>query len=131
MHNKTAADVMTAKVVTIRADALLIDAIRLLLEHRISGLPVVDADRKMVGIITEHDFMNFAFSGDAADTKVEEAMCRKVVSFTTTTDIATLVNAFAEKRIKRVPIVDDHGCLVGVVSRRDILREMLAMYGRF
>jgi CBS domain-containing protein len=130
MKARCAADFMTYPVVTVAPGALLMEAIKLLLRHHISGLPVVAADGGLVGIITEHDIMNFALSGNAADTTVEEAMTRQVVVFSPGVDVATLVNALGTGHIRRVPIVDG-GKLVGVVSRRDILREMVAMYSRY
>jgi CBS domain-containing protein len=130
MKARCAADFMTCPVVTIGPQALLTDAIKLLLRHHVSGLPVTAADGTLVGIITEHDLMNFALSGEAADTTVEEAMTRQVIVFSPEADVATLVNALGTRQIRRVPIVDK-GRLVGIVSRRDILREMLAMYSRF
>jgi CBS domain-containing protein len=74
MKERKAADIMTTPVVTVTKDTVLTDAIRLLLRWHISGMPVVDERGKLIGILSEHDIMNFAFSGDAADTKVEEAM---------------------------------------------------------
>ena len=121
MKARCAADFMTYPVVTVAPGALLMDAIK---------LPVVAADGGLVGIITEHDIMNFALSGEAADTTVEEAMTRQVIVFSPDVDVATLVNALGTGHIRRVPIVEG-GKLVGVVSRRDILREMVAMYSRY
>ena len=130
MKARCAADFMTYPVVTVEPGVLLTEAIKLLLRHHISGLPVAAADGSLLGIITEHDIMNFALSGEAADTTVEEAMTRQVMVFSPDTDVATLVNALGTRHIRRVPIVDK-GRLVGIVSRRDILREMLAMYSRY
>jgi CBS domain-containing protein len=130
MLNKTASQVMTRNVVATRPDALLTEAIKTLLDHNISGLPVVDAEGRLTGIITEHDIMNFTFSGDAADTMVEKAMTPDVITFGPDAELGELVNCFAAKRIRRVPIVDD-GKLVGIVSRRDILRVMLEMYNSY
>lgn len=127
MHMKKASDIMTHPVVTVRPDAFLIDAIKLLLRHHISGLPVVGQDGKLVGVITEHDIINIALSGDAEDTKVEQVMTRSVVSFPPDATLASLATALGDRRIRRVPIVQD-GAVVGVVSRRDILREVLFLY---
>lgn len=130
MKARCASDFMTYPVITVSPDTLLTEAIKLLLRHHVSGLPVTAGDGGLAGIITEHDIMNFALSGDAADTKVAEAMTRQVIVFPPTADVATLVNALGTRHIRRVPIVDN-GRLVGIVSRRDILREMLAMYSRY
>ncbi len=130
MRNKTAAEVMTRDVVTVKADIVLVQAMQMLLTHNISGLPVVDENDKLIGIITEHDIMNFAFSGNADNTIVREAMITDVISYTADTDLATLINCCMARRIRRVPIVAD-GKVVGIVSRRDILRCMLEMYNQY
>ena len=130
METKKAAEIMTTTVITARKDMLLTDVIKLLLRWHISGLPVVDETNHVIGIISEHDLMNFAFSGEAGDTRVEEAMTRDVVAFGPDTDVETLVQCCAQKRIRRVPIVKD-GVLVGIVSRRDILREMDRLYSQY
>ena len=131
MKARCAADVMTYPVVTVspegaadRGNQACCFAITS------AGMPVVAADGGLAGIITEHDIMNFALSGEAADTTVEEAMTRQVIVFAPEADVATLVNALGTRHIRCVPIVDK-GRLVGIVSRRDILREMLAMYSRY
>lgn len=130
MKEKKARDVMTRDVVTVAPDALITQAIERLLSHNVSCLPVVDADGNLQGIISEHDIMNFAFSGDAASTEVAAAMTRDVVTYGPDTDVAVLVNCCASRRIRRVPIVEGSR-VVGIVSRRDILREMLTMYDRY
>ena len=63
---KTARDIMTSTVITAKEDMVVIDLMKLLLRWHISGVPVVDNDGMLLGIVTEHDVMNFAISGDAA-----------------------------------------------------------------
>ena len=129
MKDKKARDVMTTRVVSVHADTVLIEAIEMLLRYGISGLPVVDDDEKLLGIVCEHDMMNFVFSGDAETTRVKEAMTPDVYTFPPEKTLAEIVNIFASRRIRHVPIAEN-GRLVGIVSRRDILREMLRIYGR-
>jgi CBS domain-containing protein len=130
MKDRKAQDIMTAPLVTVRKDMLLTEVIRLLVRWHISGAPVVEEGDRLVGIITEHDLINFALSGEAAETRVEEAMTRDVVSFPPDADIETLVQSCAARRIRRVPIVQD-GRLIGIVSRHDILREMDKWYSKY
>ncbi|MDI6773965.1 MAG: CBS domain-containing protein [Verrucomicrobiota bacterium] len=130
MKLRTARDIMTTAVITADPDMLLTDVIKLLLRWRISGVPVVDATGRLVGVITEHDVMNFAFSGNARDTRVSEAMTKDVTVFPPDTPVEALANWCASKRIRRAPIVED-GRVVGIVSRHDILREMNRVYDRF
>lgn len=120
---------MTRGVITIGPDATLVDTIKLLVAKEISGMPVVDADEKVIGIISEKDILNFIFSGNIRNTKVMEAMTKKVVSFSSDTDIDKISLAISENKFRRVPIIDS-GKLVGIISRRDIIRYVLRQYVR-
>ncbi len=127
MKEKTVSEVMTFPVVTILENKSLLDAIRLLLRFHISGLPVVNEQGSLSGVLSELDILNFALSGNANVTTVAEVMSREVETFSADTSIEKAVNTFAQKRIRRVPVVSE-GKVVGIVSRRDILREILGMY---
>ena len=129
MKDKTARDVMTQRMITVHENTVLTEAIETLLRYGISGLPVVDDDNNLIGIICEHDLMNFTFSGDAETTRVKEGMTSDVYTFPPEKGLPEIVNAFASRKIRHVPIVEN-GKLIGIVSRRDILREMLRIYGR-
>jgi len=127
MKTTKAADIMTTNVITVKKDMVLTKVIGLLLRWHISALPVVDDEDKMVGIVSEIDLVNLTFDGNAADTKVEEVMVTDIVSFGPNTKLAELVQTFSKRHLRRVPIIDK-GKIVGIVSRRDILREMLRRY---
>ena len=126
---KTARDIMTSTVITASEGMLLTDIIKLLLRWHISGLPIVDDKGKLVGIITEHDVVNFALSGYAADTVASEVMTKNLVTYPPDTLVVEVINYFAAHRIRRVPIVEK-GEVVGIISRRDIVRYMDQTYGR-
>ena len=120
-----AKDVMTKNVITIDPEASLQDAIHMLIDKGISGMPVVDADGKMVGIISEKDIIHFyTFSRDMQNIKVKEAMTQDVVTFSPETDIEQIALSIAEKRFRRAPIVEGDR-VVGIISRRDIIRVEL------
>ncbi len=119
-----AQEVMTREVVSISPEATLSDAIELLLARKISGLPVVDHEGKIIGIISEKDILNFAFSGNLHNTRVEEAMTAKIVSFPPEASIDSIALAISQHQFRRVPIVLE-GKVVGIVSRRDIIRVAL------
>ena len=129
MTQREARDIMTTNVVTARPDMLVIDVIRTLLRLHISGLPVVDDDGNLLGIITEHDIVNFIISGNAADTKASEVMTKTVETYAPDTPFEEIVNHFAAHRIRRVPVVEG-GKVVGIISRRDIIVEMNRIYDR-
>lgn len=138
-----AKDVMTSPVVTVRPGTPVREVSGLMLEHRISGLPVVDEDGRLVGIITESDLLQKA-SGPSPlerlaflrpeqaqeldqhlrryEAKVaSEMMTRPVVTAEETTSLRELARLMADRRINRVPIVRD-GHVVGIVTRHDILK---------
>lgn len=139
-------DFMTTPVVKVRPDGPVREAARLMLEHKISGLPVVDADDRVVGIVTEHDLLRsrtngpgttrahwlqlmiertrFAHQSDRfREAKVEEAMTRDPLTVTEDTPLAEACRLIEERGIKRLPVVRD-GRLVGVVARADLVRAL-------
>ncbi len=115
MKNKQVREIMTSPVVKITTEEKLTEAIALLLRWHISGLPELDERGRLVGIVTEHDIMNFALSGDAADTRVSQAMTKDVVSVSPQTDVSDVIALFGARRIRRVPVVEN-GQVVGIVS---------------
>ena len=112
-----AEDVMTTRVVTIIEDQTKQQAARLLSQHRISGLPVVNADQIVVGVVTEYDVISK--EGET----VAEIMTRGVISVTPDTDLDEVSHLLVHERIKRLPVLDQ-GKLVGIVSRADLVREV-------
>jgi CBS domain-containing protein len=120
-----AKDVMTREVITIAPEAGLEEAIRTLVDNKISGMPVCDDVGTIIGMISERDILNFMFSGNLKLTKVKEAMSNSVISFSSDTDIDKLCLAMGEKQIRRIPIIE-RGKLIGIVSRRSIIKTVLA-----
>ncbi len=112
-----AEDVMTTRVVTITEDQSKQQAARLLAQHRISGLPVVNADQVVVGVVTEYDVI-----GKEGKT-VGEIMTRGVISVTPDTELEEVSHLLVHERIKRLPVLDQ-GKLVGIVSRADLVKEV-------
>jgi len=122
-----ASEVMTKTVTTIHQNKMLLDAIEILVCQEVSGLPVVNDKGKMVGIITEKDMLNFAFSGNLKTTRVEDVMTKEVVFFSPDDDVDAIALAVSQDRFRRVPIVENDN-LVGVISRRDIIRAALHIH---
>jgi len=126
---RTARDIMTGTVITTKGNILVTDVIKLLLRWHISGVPIVDDNGNLQGIITEHDVVNFAISGQAADTTAAEVMTTDVETYSPDTLLAEVINCFSSRRIRRVPVVEDRK-IVGIISRRDIIREMDRIYNQ-
>lgn len=123
MPAKTAKDIMTAKVVTVKPSTPIEEAARLLVRRKISGVPVVDEKdkTKVVGILTEADLL----AAPAEAKTVADVMKKRVVSVSPDASVDEVAEILVKKKIKRVPVIEG-GKLVGIVSRIDVLR---AKYG--
>ena len=119
-----AKDIMSKDVITISENETLGVAIKRLVQSRISGMPVIDENQKMVGIISEKDILNFIFCGHLKDTKVFEAMSKDVIHFAPDSLIDSIALAVSQKHFRRVPIIENDK-VVGIVSRRDIIHYVL------
>jgi CBS domain-containing protein len=140
-----ARDVMVSPVITARNSATVREVAKILLEKRISAVPVVDTVGKLVGIVTESDLIRRAeagterphswwvhfLAGDATiatdyvkshASRIEDVMTSDVVTATPQTPLHEIAASFEEHQIKRVPIVDKAGNLVGIVSRADLIQ---------
>lgn len=111
----TVADIMTSDVETVSPDMLTENAARLLFSNSISGMPVVDSEGSLVGVITEFDII--AKEGRT----VADIMSTDVVTVTEDTDAETVAQILTSRRVRRVPVVTD-GAVVGIVSRSDLVR---------
>lgn len=119
---KTAGDIMTTSVITTTPEATAIEVASLLAENHISGMPVVDEEGNLVGIMTEADL-----PGVAPDQAfVKELMTRQVIWVTPDTLVPEVAGLMARHRIKRVPVVDEQGKVVGIVSRADVVEWIAA-----
>lgn len=144
-----AVDLMTPRVITIGPDATIADAARKMLENNISGMPVVDAAGKVVGIISEGDllrrvelgtdrhrswWLGMVSGGTLPAEDFIKSHARKVADVmtshvTTVDENATpedVVRLMETRRIKRVPVVRQ-GTLVGIVSRANLLRALASV----
>jgi CBS domain-containing protein len=134
-----AADVMTLEPVSISPDASILEAIRVILQRKFSGLPVVESNGSLVGIVTEGDLLRRTESGaligsgrlasedvHASGRKVREVMSPKVHTITEDTPLEEVVQLMECHQIKRLPVVRD-GRLVGIVSRANLLRALASI----
>lgn len=132
-------DLMSAEVVTVAPDASLREAARLMIDSGVSGLPVVDEDGAVVGIITEADFvageagrrsreraglLRFVLNRQGIpdeEKRVADMMTRDVITIASSCDHTEAARIMDREAVKRLPVIDD-GRLVGIVARTDMLR---------
>lgn len=117
-------DVMNQCAVTIRPEASLSEAVRVLCDEHLSGAPVVTGSGEVVGFISEPGLMDVLFDVDARRTPVSEYMSRGVYSVHPDDSLASAATLFAMYGIRRLPVIEQ-GRLIGVVTRRDLLQYAL------
>ncbi len=128
-----ARDVMSNGVMSLAADATMIEAARLLVNCHVSAMPVVDEAGRMVGIVSEADLLGCMADADEATVgcpavnsrKVADMMTRDVITADEDTPVTALAKLMTERRVKRLPILRD-GAVVGIVSRIDLLRALIS-----
>jgi len=141
-----AVDVMTREVVSVAPDASVMEAVRLMLQHKISGLPVIDASGSLEGVVTEGDFLRRVETGterkrsrlvefllgpgrlatdyvQSAGRKVGEVMTPDVHTVNEDDPLEKVVHMMERYRIKRVPVVRG-GKVVGIVTRANLMRAL-------
>lgn len=125
-------DHMTRKVVSLDQDLEIAAATQFLIEHDISGAPVLDHHGRLIGILTERDCMKVAMHAGYHDVPyglVRDYMSKDPVSVSPDQSILTLAEKFINGTFRRYPVVDN-GRLVGIISRRDVLHAMGKQTGR-
>ena len=144
-----AGDVMTREVISVEPDSSILHAIRLMLEKRISGLPVVTGKGELVGIVTEGDFLRRAEIGTERERplwlefllgpgrlsdeyahsygrKVQDVMTTDVRTIAEDTPLREAVETMEKHAVKRLPVLRD-GKLVGIVTRANLMRALASL----
>lgn len=142
-------DVMTRNVISVEADEPILKAARLMLQNRISGLPVIDATGMLVGVVTEGDFLRRGEIGTqrhrpkwlefvvgpgrmaaeyvrASGRKVSEIMTPDPLSVTEDDSLETVVEQMERHRVKRLPVIRA-GQMVGIVSRANLMHALVSL----
>ncbi|MBE9112479.1 CBS domain-containing protein [Nodosilinea sp. LEGE 07298] len=151
---KTVADVMTPNPISVTPDTVLKDAIQLMAENHVGGLPVINADSDLVGILSESDLMwqttgiempTYIMLLDsviylknpnqynqelhkALGQLVKDVMTDHVVTITPDQSLREAAHLMHDKQVRRLPVVDGEQQVVGILTRGDIVREMANSY---
>ncbi len=114
-------DIMTTSVVAVSPNASLDEVLELLLRHAVSGLPVVDEQRRLVGVISERDLLGLLYDATPGSSTIEEYVSTNVVALEEDESLTDAADLFLSRPFRRLPVVRDDK-LVGVISRRDLIR---------
>jgi CBS domain-containing protein len=143
-HQKVSA-LMSKDVATVREDTPFHEIAKVLADRHVSAAPVVDADRRVIGVVSEADLLHkVEFADDpneganifelrahrlarlkATGKVAKDLMTAPAVTVAETTSVVNAARLLESSRVKRVPVVDDFGRLVGIVSRGDLLKVYL------
>jgi CBS domain-containing protein len=122
-----AKDIMTKDVVTVRRDTPVEKVVEIMLANAISGVPVVEKDMTLVGIVTEKDLLGLLFGpGGAKGRIVEEFMTQPAVHFEENESIEEICKCLVDFTFRRVPVTKNEK-VVGIVSRPDVIRCILQL----
>lgn len=113
--------VMTTQVVVAYSDDSIDGVIDQLLRHRVSGLPVVDQENNLVGVISEYDLLQAVYDDEIAEGRVVDYMSHRTISVNTNDSVLDVADLLLHNPARRLPVVED-GKLAGVISRHDLIR---------
>lgn len=124
-----AKSIMKKDVFTVKPDTSLYETMHTMINQKISGMPVVDDEKRLVGIISEKDVMVLLLRKSVSESdKVGDYMTKQVTCFGPNDSAADIAEFFIRNPVRRVPIIED-GKLAGIISRRDIVALILKIRG--
>ena len=122
---KCVADIMNRDVVTVSPEMTLAEAVRVFTKNRVGGAPVVDQDRRVIGMISELQLLDVVFDLEARDLPVSSYLAPNVQCVLPTDSLAHVGQLFALYSFRRLPVVENDR-LVGIVTRRDLMNHALS-----
>ncbi|KKT82582.1 MAG: CBS domain containing protein [Candidatus Yanofskybacteria bacterium GW2011_GWA2_44_9] len=147
-------ELMTREVITVNPETSLLDVAKVIAEHNFDGVPVVDKDGKLVGLVTEYDLINKTsavhlptlqvvlkniplfkqdqghFQEEILSLKVKDIMNKEPLTLPNSSTFEDVIRLFKEHhRVNPIPVVDKDNRVVGVISRFDILRPFHVLQG--
>ncbi len=121
----TAGDIMSTELLTIEEKCSIGDAVKFLINYRITGMPVVDKKGKMIGVLSEFDILEQIHKAQNMNPETFTdpiQFSRKVDSVPTTAPLQEVIERFIKSRYRRLPVTDKAGKLKGIITRRDLMR---------
>ena len=121
----TAQDIMSTEILTASEGMSIEDALKLLVNNKITGLPVVNKEGKMIGVLSEYDIL-------VQTTKFKKLSHKNLMnsikfpdnvhSILEDTPVENIIEQFIETQFRRLPVINSKGKLIGIITRRDLMR---------
>jgi len=119
-------DIMTKDVISVKRVTPIYQAVEVLLKNEITGMPVVEDDMTLVGVITEKDCLRLFYADEDEKNKtVEYFMTRPAVYYKEDDSLQTICDFMMINYFRRVPVISKEGIVVGIISRPDVLNHIL------
>ncbi len=121
-----AKEIMTTNVVSVTKDTPIYEAMELLIKHEITGMPVVDDDMTLVGVISEKDCLRLFYADEEEKNQtVQHFMTQPAVYYHENDSLKTVCDFMMINYFRRVPVASRNGKLVGILSRPDVIKHIL------
>jgi CBS domain-containing protein len=127
MLKTTAKDIMSSKLIVAKEGMNIEDAVKLLVNNKITGLPVVDSSGKMIGILSEYDIIARVGKEQKLDSELfknDITYSKAVESVNEDTSLQEILDRFIQLKCRRLPVLDRDGRLAGIISRRDVMKVL-------
>lgn len=120
-----ARDIMTKDVISVKRETPIYKAVELMAEKNITGIPVVEDDMTLVGILSEKDVLRLFYDkGNEEEKTVDDFMTQPAIFFTEDESLLDVCDCLINNPFRRVPVASK-GKLVGIISRKDIICECI------
>ncbi len=119
-----AKDIMTKNVISVTRDTSIVQAIELISNNNITGVPIVDDDMSLVGILSEKDVLSLLYTPEDENKTVNDFMTQPPVFFDENESLLDVCECLINNYFRRIPVVSE-GKLVGIITRSDIVREYI------
>lgn len=123
-----AKNIMTKEVISVKRDTPIYEAVRLLRKNEITGMPIVEDDMTLVGVLTEKDVLRLFYADEDEKNKTaNDYMTRPAVSYKEDDTLQSICDFMMINYFRRVPVTSKEGKVVGIISRPDVIDYMLQM----
>ena len=121
----TAGDIMSTELLTIQEETSIGDAVKVLINSRITGMPVVNKKGTMIGVLSEFDILEQIYQAKSISPEAfmnPIKFSRNVDSLSISAPLEEVIDRFIHSKYRRLPVTDETGRLKGIITRRDLMR---------